>query len=90
MADVRIGQSLKRGGGSRNGQPAVILGIHRQPDVNTLALTRELDGVLNEIQEELPADMQLDGRLFRQADFIELALANLNGALRTARCWSSS
>ena len=82
VADVRIGQSLKRGEGSRNGQPAVILGIHRQPDVNTLALTRELDGVLNEIQGELPAGMQLDGRLFRQADFIELALGNLNGALR--------
>ena len=82
VADVTIGQSLKRGEGSRNAQPAVILGIHRQPDVNTLALTRELDGVLDEIQGELPAGMQLDGRLFRQADFIELALANLNGALR--------
>ena len=82
VADVRMGESPKRGEGSRNGQPAVILGIHRQPDVNTLALTRELDGVLNEIQGELPAGMQLDGRLFRQADFIELALANLNRALR--------
>ena len=82
VADVRVGESLKRGEGSRNGQPAVILGIHRQPDVNTLALTADLDRVLDEIQSELPAGMQLDARLFRQADFIELALANLNGALR--------
>ncbi|MCY4638234.1 MAG: efflux RND transporter permease subunit [Acidobacteria bacterium] len=82
VADVRIGESLKRGEGSRNGQPAVILGIHRQPDVNTLALTADLDRVLDEIQAELPAGMQLDARLFRQADFIELALSNLNGALR--------
>jgi len=82
IAEVRIGESLKRGEGSRNGQPAVILGIHRQPEVNTLALTADLDGVLDEIQSELPAGMQLDARLFRQADFIELALANLNGALR--------
>ncbi|MXW34418.1 MAG: efflux RND transporter permease subunit, partial [Chloroflexi bacterium] len=67
---------------SRNGQPAVILGIHRQPDVNTLALTAELDRVLDGIQAALPAGMQLDARLFRQADFIELALSNLNGALR--------
>ena len=79
---MRVGESLKRGEGSRNGQPAVILGIHRQPDVNTLALTAELDRVLDAIQSELPAGMQLDARLFRQADFIELALANLNGALR--------
>ncbi len=82
VADVRIGESLKRGEGSRNGRPAVILGIHRQPDVNTLALTADLDRALDEIQSELPVGMELDSRLFRQADFIELALANLNGALR--------
>ena len=82
VADVRVGEALRRGDGSRNGQPAVILGIHRQPDVNTLALTAELDRVLDEVRAGLPAGMQLDARLFRQADFIELALANLNGALR--------
>ena len=38
--------------------------------------------MLDEIQLDLPAGMQLDTRLFRQADFIELALANLNAALR--------
>ena len=82
VADVRVGESLKRGDGSRNGRPAVILGIHRQPDVNALTLTRDLDRVLDEIRSGLPAGMQLDARLFRQADFIELALANLNAALR--------
>ena len=82
VADLRVGESLKRGEGSRNGRPAVILGIHRQPDVNTLALTADLDRVLDEIQSGLPAGMQLDTRLFRQADFIELAVGNLNSALR--------
>ena len=82
VADLRVGESLKRGDGSHNGQPAVILGIQRQPDVNTLALTRDLEAVLDEIQADLPAGMQLDARLFRQADFIELALGNLTTALR--------
>ena len=82
VAELRVGESLKRGDGSHNGQPAVILGIHRQPEVNTLALTRDLDRVLDEIQPELPPGMQLDARLFRQADFIELALGNLTTALR--------
>ena len=58
VADVRVGESLKRGEGSRNGEPAVILGIQRQPDVNTLALTADLDRVLNTIQAELPAGMR--------------------------------
>ena len=82
VADLQVGESLKRGDGSHNGQPAVILGIHRQPGVNTLALTRELEGVLDAIQLDLPAGMQLDTRVFRQADFIELALGNLTSALR--------
>ena len=82
VADLREGEALKRGEGSHNGQPAVILGIQRQPDVNTLALTRQLETVLDEIQSDLPAGMRLDSRLFRQADFIELALANLTNALR--------
>ena len=82
VADIRIGESIKRGDGSHDGNPAVILGIHRQPDVNTLILTRQLDGVLEQLQSELPAGMRLDARLFRQADFIELALGNLTDALR--------
>ena len=82
VASLRIGESIKRGDGSRNGQPAVILGIQRQPDVNTLALTRQLDGVLDDLQAELPRGMRLDTRLLRQADFIELALGNLLDALR--------
>ena len=82
VAAVEMGAALRRGDGSRNGRPAVILGIHRQPDVNTLALTRELDRVLDDVQAGLPAGMQLDTRLFRQADFIELSMRNLTRALR--------
>ena len=82
VAEVRVGEALKRGDASHNGEPAVILGIQRQPDINTLLLTRQLEAVLNEIQIDLPAGMRLDSRLFRQADFIELALRNLTDALR--------
>ena len=82
IAELRVGESLKRGDGSHNARPAVILGIQRQPAVNTLALTRDLEDVLEEIQTDLPVGMQLDSRLFRQADFIELALGNLTTALR--------
>jgi CzcA family heavy metal efflux pump len=82
VADVRLGSALKRGEGSRNGKPAVILGIQRQPDVNTLALTSDLESVIDSIQTALPVGMQLDSRLFRQADFIQLAIGNLTNALR--------
>jgi multidrug efflux pump subunit AcrB len=71
-----------RGVGSTRGKPAVVLGIQRQPAANTLELTRRLDRTLAEIQKSLPAGMKIETRLFRQADFIEISIANLMAALR--------
>ena len=82
VAEVRIGPALKRGEGSHNGQPAVVLGIQKQPGANTLDLTRTLDATLDEIQAGLPAGMKIDKQVFRQADFIERSLENLTSALR--------
>jgi CzcA family heavy metal efflux pump len=82
LATVRVGEALKRGEGSYNGQPAVVLGIQRQPDVNTLQLTRTLDSAFNEIQATLPEGVRIERDVMRQADFIEVALSNLNAALR--------
>ena len=82
LAEVRIGEAIKRGEGSHNGKPAVILGIQKQPGANTLALTRALDNVLDEIQASLPAGMLIDKQIFRQADFIEISIHNLVAALR--------
>jgi Cu/Ag efflux pump CusA len=82
LATVRVGEALKRGEGSYNGQPAVVLGIQRQPDVNTLQLTRTLDTAFNEIQATLPEGVRIERDVMRQSDFIEVALSNLNAALR--------
>ena len=82
VATVRIGAELKRGEGSHNGRPAVIIGIQKQPDTNTLDLTRAIDQTLDDIQRTLPAGMKINRDLFRGADFIERALENLTRAMR--------
>jgi CzcA family heavy metal efflux pump len=82
VAHVAIGPALKRGEGSHNGVPAVVLGIQKQPGANTLELTRVLDATLDEIQAGLSAGMKIDKEVFRQADFIERSLENLTAALR--------
>jgi CzcA family heavy metal efflux pump len=82
VADVREGAAFKRGEGSRNGKPAVILGVQKQPGANTLELTRRLDRELDRLQEEMPAGVKIDRRIFRQADFIEVAVDNVLKALR--------
>ena len=82
VAEVRVGEALKRGEGSHNGDPAVILGIQKQPGANTLELTRTLDATLDDVQRTLPSGMTIDRHIFRQADFIERAVSNLEHALR--------
>jgi CzcA family heavy metal efflux pump len=78
---VREGAAIKRGEGSHNAKPAVILGIQKQPNVNTLDLTAQIEATLDDLQRALPAGMQIHRDLFRQADFIEQALRNLFTAL---------
>jgi len=74
---VREGAAIKRGEGSHNARPAVILGIQKQPAINTLELTERIEATLDDIQRALPAGMTIHRDLFRQADFIEQSLDNL-------------
>ncbi|MGZ5459953.1 MAG: efflux RND transporter permease subunit [Thermoanaerobaculia bacterium] len=82
VATVQIGAALKRGEGSHNAKPAVILGIQKQPTANTLELTRRLDAVMADIQKSLPPGMKINSHIFRQSDFIEIAVHNVVAALR--------
>lgn len=82
VAEVKIGPALKRGEGSHNGEPAVVLGVQKQPGANTLELMGRLDQTLDALQAELPKGMKIDKHVFRQSDFIERSLANLTLALR--------
>jgi len=77
VGSVREGAAIKRGDGSHNARPAVILGIQKQPGVNTLDLTAEVEATLDDIQRALPDGMHIHRDLFRQADFIDQSLNNL-------------
>jgi CzcA family heavy metal efflux pump len=81
VADVREGAALKRGEGSRNGAPAVIVGVQKQPGANTIDVTRRLDVELDALQQDLPQGITIDRRIFRQADFIQVAVDNVVRAL---------
>jgi Cu/Ag efflux pump CusA len=82
VATIRFGPPLPRGDASMNGEPAVVLSIQKQPNANTLELTKAIDRGLDEIQASLPADMKIQRDLFRQSHFIEAAVRNVEEALR--------
>lgn len=81
IGTIRIGDGLKRGTGSFNGRPAVILAVQKQPGANTLELTQRLDIEFAAIQKTLPQGMVLETKVFRQSDFIERAVGNVQRAL---------
>jgi CzcA family heavy metal efflux pump len=82
VADVREGAALKRGEGSRSGRPAVIVGVQKQPGANTIDVTARLDRELDALESQLPEGITIDRRIFRQADFIQVAVNNVVAALR--------
>ena len=82
VASIEIGPRPRFGTASVHAQPAVILSIQKQPDANTLALTERIDEELERIQGELPEGIAIDRAVFRQADFIALAIGNVAEALR--------
>ncbi len=81
VADVREGPALKRGEGSRNGGPAVIIGVQKQPGANTIDVTERLDLELDALEADLPPGISIDRLIFRQADFIQVAVDNVVAAL---------
>lgn len=82
VAEVVIGDSIRRGAASINAQEGVILGIQKQPGVNSLALDTRLNEALTQIEATMPEGFVLHRRLLRQADFIEASVNNISDALR--------
>ena len=81
VATVQIGAADKIGDGSLDASPAIILTISKQPDVNTLELTQSLDIAISDLKETLPESVEIKNHIFRQADFIEASINNLNKTL---------
>ena len=82
LAEVRIGPKVRFGTASVNAEPAIVVTVQKQPGANTLELTRTIDVELDAIETDLPEGVTLARGIFRQADFISLALDNLVTSLR--------
>ena len=89
-ADLRLGDvahvvaapAPAIGGATIGGKQGVILNIEEQYGANTLAVTRALKDRLQQLGPVLAAQgVSLHPDLFRQASYIETAIAHLRGAL---------
>lgn len=82
VADVVVGAKEPRlGTASYCGKPAVLVTVTKQPATGTLELTRQIDDALAGLKGQLPADVHIATDIFRQADFIESAIGNVEKSL---------
>ncbi|MBU1977531.1 MAG: CusA/CzcA family heavy metal efflux RND transporter [Gammaproteobacteria bacterium] len=82
VAKVEFAARLKRGDASFMGKPAVILSVQKQPAADTVKLTREVEAALQEMNKSMPAGIAVKDILFKQANFIESSVSNVEEALR--------
>mgnify|MGYP002628898841 CR=1 FL=1 len=81
VAEVIIGSAPKMGYAAENAKPAIIISISKQPNANTLDVTKRIEENLAILHKTLPPDVILDTKIFCQADFIETSVRNVQNAL---------
>ncbi|WP_232628510.1 efflux RND transporter permease subunit [Methylobacterium sp. Leaf118] len=104
VAEVSFAARVKRGDAGYMGAPAVVISVEKQPGVDTVRLTREVEAALAEITAGLNAcgdaasptspafaapagetcafrGVRADRLIFRQANFIETSIRNVETVL---------
>ncbi|MBQ2421967.1 MAG: efflux RND transporter permease subunit [Flavobacteriales bacterium] len=82
IATVKTGgKSPILGLASEKTVPAVLVTITKQPATNTIELTSRLDAAVDEISSKLPDGVHVSTDIFRQADFINHSINNIQRAL---------
>lgn len=81
VADVSYSPRIKRGEAGFQGRSSVIVSVEKQPGVDTVRLTRQIEKALEDITATLPKGIRADQVLFRQANFIETSIGNVKKVL---------
>lgn len=82
IATVEIGAEAPRlGVASEKTAPAVLVTVTKQQSVSTIELTKEIDSTLDELRPTLPKCVKISTDIFRQSDFIDNSISNLQVSL---------
>ena len=81
VAEVSYSPRTKRGEAGFQGRSSVIISVEKQPGVDTIRLTQQVEKALHELTATLPDGIRADEILFRQANFIETSVNNVKKVL---------
>jgi len=82
IAEVKEGARAKRGDGSYQGKPAVVMTIQKQPGADTVAITKAIEEAISDLKPSLPNAIIINTDVFKQANFINAAISGIIGKLQ--------
>lgn len=83
VATVRFAPAAVRTGSAGvDGREGVVAVVLKQPETDTIALTRRIQDELALLARTAPADLEVLPEIYRQADFIQRAVDNVSEAVR--------
>ncbi|MBS1979011.1 MAG: efflux RND transporter permease subunit [Bacteroidetes bacterium] len=80
LAEVTEGFPAPIGDAIINDGPGLLLIVEKQPQANTLEVTRNVEKVIEDLKPGMK-ELEFDSTIFRPATFIEMSIQNLNRAL---------
>ena len=80
IAEVRIDKAQLRGDSAINNIDGIVITVSKQPNTDTIAITKEIENALAEIQQKLPKDTYIT-ILYKQDEFIKTAVKNVEDAI---------
>ena len=81
VASVDYAPKVRRGDSGYMAKPAVVVSVEKQPNVDTVALTRQLEDAIAGLNAHLPHGIKADQIIFRQANFIETSIRNVQSVI---------
>ena len=84
VADIAFGARMKRGEAGFMGRPAVIVSVEKQPSIDTVKLSVQIEKAMAELDAAMPKGIKVDNVVFRQANFIETSIHNVGKVLLEA------
>ncbi|MDE6692188.1 MAG: efflux RND transporter permease subunit, partial [Muribaculaceae bacterium] len=82
IAEIGAGaQEPRLGAASVEGRASVLITVTKQPQAGTIQLTERIEKELADIAPTLPTDVKIKTDIFRQSDFIDHSISNLQKSL---------
>ncbi len=82
IADIEVaGKQPRLGLASVEAKPAVLMTVTKQPSTGTIELTENIETELAKLSKSLPGDIKMSTDIFKQSDFIDNSISNLQQSL---------